>query len=145
MVTVHDILSVKGDQVVKVSPSDTVLDAAHRMNEARIGSVVVCATDHTVVGIFTERDVLRRVVACGRDPGATPVSDVMSSPVTCCRLMTTLEECRDTMTMHRMRHLPVVEGDALRGIISIGDIIAHEVKSQQTTLEYLNGYLHGRV
>lgn len=144
MATVQDILAIKGNDVVTVSADDTVLEAARRMNEAKIGAVVVCE-DSRCMGIFTERDVLRRVVGECRSPGTTRVGDVMTTPVTVCRPDTTLDECQAVMTRKRLRHLPVVDDERLCGMISIGDLLAREVQVQQTTIEYLNEYLLGRV
>jgi CBS domain-containing protein len=144
MTLVSDILERKGGRVVVASADDTVLRAARLMNEERIGSVVVVAPGQTVVGIMTERDILRRVVVECQRPEAVKVGEVMSKPVTCCRLSTSLLECQEVMTNKRLRHLPVVENDELVGIISIGDILAKEVELQQSTIEYLNEYLHGR-
>lgn len=145
MTSVGDILERKGSSVVTVRPDDTVLEAARRMNEERIGAVVVSENGARVDGIFTERDVMRRVVAAGRSPDTTRVREVMSTPVTCCKPATTMNECQTVMTSKRLRHLPVVESGELIGMISIGDILAQEVEVQQTTIEYLHGYLHGRV
>jgi CBS domain-containing protein len=142
--TVQEILTHKGHQIIFVSPNDTVLEAAQRMNAARIGAVVVFEPNHGVVGIFTERDVLRRVVGEGKPPASTLVREVMTSPVTCCHLTTSLTECKDVMTKKRLRHLPVIEEGELFGMVSSGDIFAHEVALQQSTIEYLHEYLHGR-
>jgi CBS domain-containing protein len=144
MALVKDVLDRKGHRVVAVSPEDTVLQAAKLMNEERIGAVVVFEPSLGVVGIFTERDVLRRVVAECRPPEAIPVGEVMSHPVTCCRSNTPLLECQGIMTAKRLRHLPVVENDELIGLVSIGDITAYEVQQQQTTIEYLSEYIYGR-
>ena len=141
---VKEMLERKGGEVVAVTDEDTVLRAAQLMNEQRIGSVVVMAAGQGLVGIFTERDILRRVVAEGRPPDSTRIGEVMSTPVTCCQPDTSLEECRAIMTGKRLRHLPVVENDEVIGIISIGDLLAVEVELQQTTIEYLHEYLHGR-
>ncbi len=140
--TVQDILSRKGADVVAVGPDETVLDAAHKMNAARIGSVVVFEPERGVLGIFTERDVLRRVVGEGRCAADTPVTQVMTTPVTCCKPETTLEECKEVMTSKRLRHLPVVDNGTLVGIISAGDLLAHEVQLQQTTIDHLHAYLN---
>lgn len=144
MTVVSDMLGRKNSQIVAVSPEDTVLRAAQLMNEQRIGSVVVIAPEEGVTGIFTERDILRRVVAERRSPETTRVGEVMSQPVTSCHPGTTLAECQAIMTTKRLRHLPVVDNGELVGIISIGDILATEVALQQSTIEYLHEYLHGR-
>lgn len=144
MVRVKEILERKDGQVVAVSADDTVLHAARLMHEHRIGSVVVMVPGQGLVGIFTERDILGRVVVDRKPPETTRLSDVMSRPVTCCTPDTTLAECRAIMTTKRLRHLPVVESGAVIGIVSIGDLLATEVELQQSTIEYLHEYLHGR-
>ncbi|MFQ5591768.1 MAG: CBS domain-containing protein [Phycisphaerae bacterium] len=143
MPTAQTILSRKGTAVATVAHDDTVLDAARLMNAQRIGAAVVTDGDK-VVGIFTERDILSRVVAAGKNPGATPVEGVMTSPMACCRRDTPLSECKATMSGKRIRHLPVVEEGRLFGIISAGDIVATEVADKQATIEYLHEYLYGR-
>jgi len=139
----QSILDRKGTDVATVDHSASVLDAAKVMNDRRIGAVVVTSGDK-VVGIFTERDILTRVVASGQSPGQTAVSTVMTSPMACCNRDTPLAECKATMTNKRIRHLPVVEGGKLYGIISTGDILASEVVDKQATIEYLHEYLYGR-
>lgn len=134
------ILDRKGPDVATIDQNATVLDAAKKMNDRRIGALVVTNGDKAV-GIFTERDVLIRVVAAGRDPNATTVAGVMTSPMAVCRRETPLAECRAIMTRKRIRHLPVVEDGKLYGIISAGDILANEVEDQQHTIEYLHEYL----
>lgn len=146
MAKAQDILACKGPDVITVSPEETVLAAASKMNQHRIGAVVVVEPLALgVVGIFTERDILRRVVAEGRDPATTQVSEVMTARLTTCRPDTPLEECRGIMTSKRCRHLPIMEDGRLAGMISIGDIMAREVAMQQTTIDYLHEYLHGRI
>ena len=140
MATVRDILSRKGTEVVSVPPTATVLEAARRMNERSIGGVVVLA-DGMLAGIFTERDVLRRVVVPERPPGGTTVAEVMTTPVTTCSSSTRIEECAALMTDRRIRHLPVVENDALVGIISIGDVVRAVVDSQQFVIKSLENYI----
>jgi CBS domain-containing protein len=140
MPSVHDILDKKGREVVTVDAAATVLQAARRMNERGIGGLVVVEGGR-LVGIFTERDVLRRVVAEGRDPARTAVREVMTAPVLRCRPDAPLEECRAMMTDRRIRHLPVVEQDELRGIITTGDLLAHQVREQQDKIEFLNSYV----
>ena len=122
MKTVEDILMVKGSEVIVSSPTETVLDAARVMAEAHVGSVVI-RRDDRVVGLFTERDLLSRVVAAGRDPATTCLPDVMSSPVQTCRLSDDLEDCARRMSEQKIRHLVVVEQDALVGMISLRDIL----------------------
>ncbi len=140
----QSILERKGDNVITVPRGATVSEAARLMNEHRIGALVACDGERAV-GIFTERDVLNRVVAAGKAPDATKVVDVMTTPMACCRRDTPLSECRAVMTLKKIRHLPVVEEGRLYGIISIGDLMAAEVATQQSTIEYLHEYMHGRM
>jgi CBS domain-containing protein len=145
MAVVKDILARKGSAVFTVSPEATVLEAARLMNEHRVGALLVTADDR-VVGMFTERDVLRRIVAEDRAPARTPVAEVMTTEVLCCDPQTSLAEARSVMKNRRIRHLPVVEeGNRLLGLISIGDLNAHEARDQEVTIHYLEEYLYGRV
>ncbi len=144
MPTVRDIIAHKGGEVASVVEESRVLDAVQVMADRRIGSVVV-KSGEKVTGIFTERDVLNRVVALEKDTRKALVRDVMSSPVACCQLDTKLSECRSVMALKKLRHLPVVENGELVGMISIGDISAREADDQAHTIEYLNEYLYGRV
>ena len=143
METARNILERKGGDVAAVERNASVLDAALEMNRRRIGAVVVLEGEQ-VVGIFTERDVLNRIVAEQRNPAATRVGEVMTAPVACCRLTTPIAELQNVMTTRRIRHLPVVEEGRLVGMISSGDVLASQVTLQQTTIEYLNAYLYGR-
>ena len=142
MPNAQSILGKKGSDVTTVDRKTSVLDAAKTMNQRRIGAVVVSDGDR-VVGIFTERDILNRIVAVGKDPKNTPVGEVMTSPMACCRRDTRLAECKTVMSQKRIRHLPVVEEGKLYGMISAGDILASEVSDQQATIEYLHEYLYG--
>ena len=142
MAIVQSILGRKGGQVVSIGAGETVLAAASLMNERTIGGLVVTDGER-VVGIFTERDILRRVVASRKDPASTLVRDVMTSPVACCRPDTSLAECRSVMTEKRIRHIPVVERERLCGIVTIGDLMAQEVGEHQATIEYLQSYIFG--
>jgi len=117
------------------------MEAVKIMSDRRIGSLVVGRREK-VVGIFTERDVLNRVVAKHLDPLKTIVKDVMTTPVACCQPTTKLAECRSVMTEKRIRHLPVVKENRLLGMISSGDILALEFGEQQQTIEYLHEYLY---
>lgn len=143
MPSAQTILDRKGSDVATVDRAQSVLDAARTMNERRIGAVVVTEGDRAV-GIFTERDILCRIVAEERAPDSVKVGEVMTSPMACCRRDTTLAECKVVMTRKRIRHLPVVEDGKLYGLISSGDIVAGESATQKETIEYLQDYLYGR-
>jgi CBS domain-containing protein len=143
MADAQSILKTKGTDVTTVDRAATVLEAAKLMNERRIGALVVISGERAV-GIFTERDILNRVVASGKAPTETRVNDVMTSPMACCRRDTPLSECKAVMTDKRIRHLPVVEDGKLYGLISTGDIVAAERADQEATIEYLHEYLYRR-
>jgi CBS domain-containing protein len=145
MATVRELLERKGTHVLTVGPTASVLHAALVMNEHRVGALVA-VDDGRVAGMFTERDVLRRVVAGGRDPGATRVGEVMTAPVICCSLETTVDEARAVMRDRRVRHLPVADADGrLLGLISIGDLNAQLLAAHEQTVFLLTEYIHGRV
>jgi len=141
MNNVQQILDRKGLEVTTIGLRASALQAAHLMNDMRIGSLVVVDGDR-VIGIVTERDILRRIVAAERDPAVTRVESIMTAPVACCRPDTHLEECRAVMTSQRIRHLPVVVDGHLAGIVTIGDLTAHEIQEHQQTIEYLHEYLY---
>ena len=142
MATVQTILAKKGRQVVSTTVSDSVLDAATLMNQRGIGGLIVLDGDQ-VVGMFTERDILRRVVAAKRDPVHTTVGQVMTTHVAFCRRETLLDDCRAVMTERRIRHLPVMDDHGVCGIVTIGDLMAHEVTDREATIQYLNEYIFG--
>ncbi len=145
MVTVKTILADKGRQVWSVAKGATVREAAEAMNEHRVGALIVL-DDGELAGIFTERDVLSRVVAPGRDPERTRVGEVMTEDVIVCTGEATLEEAGGVMKNRRIRHLPVVdEGRRLLGLISIGDLNAHQAHTQERHIHFLHEYLYGRV
>ncbi len=127
-----------------VSPDATVLEAVQLMNREKIGSVLVCGVEGAV-GIFTERDVLVRVVAAGRDPATTLVGETMTRPFVAVRTSTTIEEAMRIITTKRCRHLPVRgENDRIVGVISIGDLTKWIVRDQESQIEGLFDYISGR-
>lgn len=140
MATLHDLLALKGHEVIAVCPADTVLQAADLMNGRNIGGVIVLDGDQ-LAGIFTERDVLRRVVAPGLDPATTRVAAVMSAPVITCPPELSIDDCAALMTSQGVRHVPVQDATGLRGVVTIQDVLAHKVSEQQDTLEQMNHYL----
>jgi len=144
MPSVQDILTSKGSLVHTVSPSATVLDAIHLMNERRIGALVVTAADR-ILGIFTERDVLRRVVGKELAPSAVTVQQVMTTEVLCCPPETDLDDAARIMRDRRIRHLPVATKDGqLLGLVSIGDINAQYASAQEAQIQFLRDYVFGR-
>ncbi len=144
MPSIELILAKKGPKIHTVAKDLSVRDAAQVMNQHKIGAVVVVDGDR-VEGIFTERDVLHRVVAEARDPGTTRVADVMTTDVVCCKPETKVVEARSVFKNRRIRHLPVVDDQrGLVGIISIGDLNAFEADAQEQTIHSLQEYLYGR-
>ena len=141
MATVSDLLRRKGSTVHTVDPKQTVLEAAILMNKHAIGGLVVVDAERRVAGMFTERDILRRVLAEQRDPARTPVGDVMTTGALVCRPDTSLEECANVMTSKRIRHLPVRDDAGLAGIVTIGDLLAFRVDEQQATIEHLTSFV----
>ena len=144
MATVQDILGRKGFDVHTIPSTNTVLEATQMMNDRRIGAVVVMDQGE-LVGMFTERDVLRRVVAAGRDPKFTYVAEVMTRDVLCIPPTADLDQVSSIMKARRVRHLPVTssEGD-LMGLVSIGDVNAFYSSNQASQIEWLNEYVFGR-
>lgn len=141
MSTVANLLKSKGRQVVTVEPEATVLQAARLMNVHHIGSLVVVEGGRPV-GIFTERDVLTRVVAAEKSPGTTRVREVMTDRVLTCTPETGLDAVRHTIRSERVRHVPVVEDGKLCGMVSIGDLNTAEVKVLCETISYLEQYTY---
>ena len=140
MPTAKHILDAKGGEVVTIHPEATVLDAARLMNVHHIGALVVVRNGE-LAGIFTERDVLRRVVAEQRDPAETAVDAVMTSTVAVASLDTSTDEIRSVFREQRIRHLPVIEDDRVIGMISIGDLNRTENEVQARTILYLEQYM----
>ena len=138
--TIERVLADKGDTVEAIAPDTSVLRAVERMNQCHIGSLVVCDGERPV-GIFTERDVLVRVVARGLDPKRTPVGEVMTRDLIAIRPDVTVTEAMLVITERRCRHLPVVDDRGLRGLISIGDLTRWIVRDQEQTIEDLYEYL----
>ena len=140
MSTVRDLLVRKGTAVVSVPPTATVLDAAHVMNDKGIGGVVVME-GATLLGIFTERDIMRRVVAANLDPAQTLVSDVMTTECLTVLPDVQIAVCRAMMSTRRIRHLPVVHDGNLVGMITSGDVLAFEVTQAEAQIEQLEKYV----
>lgn len=144
MHTAMDILREKGGGVFCTTPTSKVIDAIHLMNRHKIGALVVMSEDR-VAGIFTERDVLRRVVGEMMNPADVYVGDVMTREVAVCRPDQPLEEIAAIMQQQRIRHLPVVDDAGhLHGLISIGDVNACHATEQQQHIHFLNDYIYGR-
>jgi CBS domain-containing protein len=139
---IRDVLSEKGGAVHTIPVGATVREAVQQMNDSSVGSLVVLQLGQ-IVGIFTERDVLRRVVDTGLHPGVARVSDVMTAPVVTIDPGTRVTEAMEMMTNNRMRHLPVIDGGELVGMISIGDLLRWVTRAQQDDIESMKEYIIG--
>ena len=139
MSTVRRILEKKGRTVHSTDATQSVMAAAQLMNKRTIGGLAVI-DDGNMVGILTERDILTRVVAAARDPAATTVREVMTSPVATCRPETSVHECIAVMTGKHIRHLPVVDDQGLCGMITSRDLLAFQVTEHEATIRHLKSY-----
>jgi CBS domain-containing protein len=143
MVSVSMVLQMKGGEMFSTSPESTVFDALKTMAGKNVGALLVLA-EGTLVGIFSERDYARKVVLRGKFSRDTLVRDIMTpNPITV-RPDTGLEECMRIMTTHQVRHLPVLDGIAVAGVISIGDVVKVIIESQQDMIGHLERYIVGR-
>lgn len=139
---VSDLFRTKYQEIIGIEPSASVLSAAQLMNQHRIGAVAVIEDGH-LVGILTERDVLTRVVAAQRSPALTFVSQVMTENVHTCTPDTPLCDLRKVMRERRIRHVPVMDGGRVSGMVSIGDLNAADIETLTTTISQLEAYICG--
>jgi len=145
MSCVTDLLLQKCAGVTTVESSMTVLNATHVMNERRIGAVVVVNAEGRLCGMFTERDVLRRVVAVMRDPQTTRIEDVMTTDLITVAPNDDVASVSELMRDHRVRHVPVIDTfGRLCGMVSIGDINAHNLEETEAKAQMLSDYVYGR-
>ena len=143
MKTVIELLKSKSDRTVHtIAPDAPVLDAIKLMAEKRIGALLAMEGDR-VAGIVTERDYARKVVLKGRSSADTPVRDIMTADVMYVRPDQSSEDCMALMTDKRLRHLPVMDGDRLIGLISIGDLVKEVISEQKFIIEQLQHYISG--
>ena len=144
MKTAAEILKSKAKQAVHtIAPDDSVLDAVKLMADKDIGALLVMDADR-IAGIITERDYARKIVLMSRSSKETPVREIMTSAVMYVRPGQTSEECMVLMTENRLRHLPVIDGDKLLGLISIGDLVKSIISEQRFTIEQLEHYISGQ-
>ena len=142
MQSVELILKGKGREIYKVGPDEPVLAALRLMAEKHCGALAVMRGE-ALVGMFSERDYARKVVLFGRSSADTPVSQVMSSPVTTVTAEATVNECLALMTDRRIRHLPVLSGDKVIGMLSIGDLVKAVIDDQRHQIEDLERFIRG--
>ncbi len=137
---VSEILGDKGHDVLRIDAGASVLEAVKQMIEANIGSLLV-TKDGETAGIVTERDYLRRVAHEGPTDEEVTVEEIMSSPLIVVTPETTIDECMALMTDRRIRHVPVVEGSEVVGMVSIGDLVKFKSKKQSFEIQYLTEYI----
>jgi len=140
MRTVRHLLEAKTPEVFAIGPDAPVLDSIRLMAEKRIGAVLVMDAGK-LVGILSERDYARKIVLQGRSSKDTPVRDIMTAQVVTVGLKDTTDHCMQIVTNRRIRHLPVLDGDAVLGVISIGDLVKAVIEDQQLELDQLQRYI----
>jgi CBS domain-containing protein len=140
--TVQHILRGKPEPVWSTSPAATVFEALKIMGEKNIGALVV-VRDEVVVGVLSERDYSRKIVLQGRTSRDTTVGEILSHPVQTVTPADTIARCLQIMTASRIRHLPVLEGKKLVGLVSMGDLVKWIMESQHQTIQQLQGYISG--
>jgi CBS domain-containing protein len=141
-IPVSSVLHHKGSTVWHIAPEATVFDAIKLMAEKNIGALPVLAKG-SIVGIFTERDYTRKIALMGKTSKDTRVREVLSDKVICVTPNDSVEECMRLMTENRIRHLPVMEGQKLLGIISIGDLVNWIISAQNSAIEQMEQYIAG--
>ncbi len=128
---ISDVLRIKGGHVVKATASDSVREAVHSLAENRIGAVVVEDQRMHLVGVFSERDFINAIAANGAGVLDLRVRDLMSAPIISCRSSDRIDAVLATMTLAKIRHVPVIDGDQLSGIVSIGDLVKHRLDEKE--------------
>jgi len=140
--TISEILKQKGAAIWCVSPETTVFDAIQMMADKNIGALLV-TTEDRLVGILTERDYTRKVALKGRASKQTAVKEILSGEVISITPAHTVDECMRLMTVHRVRHLPVIDDGKIIGIVSIGDLVNWIISAQNSTIHQLQTYITG--
>jgi CBS domain-containing protein len=139
---IGSLLRQKGSQVYSVPPSTCVYDALEMMAEKEIGALVVMDGDR-LAGLISERDYARKVILQGKSSKDTAVSDIMTSEVITVTPDDSVDECMRIMTSNRIRHLPVVQGDKVVGVISVGDLVKSIINAQADEIQHLHAYISG--
>jgi CBS domain-containing protein len=142
MKTVQEILEEKGRTVWTIGPGGSVREALRRMAEYNVGALVV-TEGNRVVGVISERDYARKVVVKAQTSLEIPVEDIMARDPRCVMPQQTIGDCMALMTEKYVRHLPVLEGDSLAGIVSIGDLVKSIIRAQESKIDELESLIYG--
>ncbi len=141
--TIDAILSQKGSDIFSVGPEATVFEAIELMDGKNVGALVV-VQDGRLLGMISERDYTRKIMLRGKRSRETSVKEIMSTDLTIVHPREPVEQCLRLMTEKHIRHLPVVEGETLRGVISIGDLVKWIISAQNAAIEHLENYIYGQ-
>ena len=141
MKTVTELLDGKTTKLLSISPEASVFEALQLMAAKDVGALVVLEGER-LAGIFSERDYARKVVLVGKFSKETAVREIMTPKVLCVRPDQTVDQCMALMTEHRIRHLPVLDGSKVVGVISIGDVVKELLSEQQVIISQLESYIH---
>lgn len=140
---ISSILAGKGNNVITAEPEDSLGSVSRTLAENRIGAIVILDGNEKVCGIVSERDIVRQVAARGADALDQPISVCMTKKVVSCDRQSTIDEVMGIMTRNKFRHIPVIEGGKLAGIISIGDVVKHKIEQAEREAEELKQYIAG--
>ncbi|MBX6324412.1 MAG: CBS domain-containing protein [Chthoniobacterales bacterium] len=140
--TIRAILNQKSGEVYSISPDATVFEAIRLMDSKNVGALLVMDQGR-LVGIVSERDYTRKVMLRGKRSGETKVAEIMSTNVFTTHPNEPVEKCLRLMTEKHIRHLPVLDGEDVVGVISIGDLVKHVISCQSAAIAHLENYIHG--